>query len=292
MNNTIISIIVPYYNRAKYLKECISSILNQTYPFFELLLINDGSDDDSKAIAYSFKDFRIKQHSQEHSGCWVSKNYGIRKAIGEYVMFIDSDDMISPDYLKIAITTASNNPQFDYYYETAIDIIQEDSTPTNTIWRYLDYKREDRYRLINLFFDHQIGGIPHAGALIKKDLFQRFGYYDEIVNLSDTVYIIKNALNIRFFMIESLRHYYNRQHDLQTNKNIEAKNKAFADLLFYIFQKYPPALISSELINQPQSYVNQAYFDKFIQCSEKNEAGKDYYLNYASYYLKKIRENE
>lgn len=290
MNKRQVSVIVPFYNREDYIDECISSVLKQSYPFFELILINDGSDDNSKYICSQFKDFRIRYLETPHLGCWKAKNLGIKEAKSDFVMFIDSDDMISPDYLKIAMETAEKHPESDYFYETAIDIMNEDSTSTNTIWRYLNYPGDERKRLINLFYQHQIGGIPHAGALIKKDVFDRFGYYEELDNLSDTVYVVKNALNINFYMVENLRHYYNRQHDKQTNKNLYARHKAFSDLLDYIFESFAPEIVDPALNACAEKDISFCYFNKFMECSDKYPEYKDLYLMHAKKYLKKHRD--
>ena len=97
-----ISIIIPVYNSEKYLSKCIDSILNQTYKDFELLLINDGSKDNSLSIMkeYSLKDNRIKVIDQKNMGVAKTRNKGIELATGEYITFIDNDDTIQIDYLE------------------------------------------------------------------------------------------------------------------------------------------------------------------------------------------------
>lgn len=96
-----ITIIVPIYNVAKYLPTCIDSIINQTYTNLEILLIDDGSTDDSGKIAKSYaeKDSRIKYFHQQNSGQSSARNLGLKKATGEYISFIDADDEITPDFI-------------------------------------------------------------------------------------------------------------------------------------------------------------------------------------------------
>ena len=98
----MVSIIVPVYNSAEFLHKCIKSIQSQTYSDFELLLINDGSTDQSGTIcdSYSHKDSRIKVYHKDNEGTSSARNYGIEKASGEYICFIDSDDYVKPDYVK------------------------------------------------------------------------------------------------------------------------------------------------------------------------------------------------
>lgn len=98
----LISLIVPVYNVEKYLHKCINSILNQTFSNFELLLINDGSIDQSGKICdyYSKKHESIKVLHQKNQGASSARNLGIDYAVGQYICFIDADDWIELDYLQ------------------------------------------------------------------------------------------------------------------------------------------------------------------------------------------------
>ncbi len=100
--NKKISIIVPVYNTEKYLHRCIDSILSQSFADFELLLVNDGSNDKSGIICdeYAAKDNRIRVFHKENGGVSSARNLGIDKAKGEYIIFVDADDYIKPDYIK------------------------------------------------------------------------------------------------------------------------------------------------------------------------------------------------
>lgn len=97
-----ISIIIPVYNTEKYVEECLLSISNQTFGDFEILAINDGSTDNSLEILkkYQEKEPRLKIFSQENKGLSAARNTGIEYAIGEYLMFVDSDDSLHLEILK------------------------------------------------------------------------------------------------------------------------------------------------------------------------------------------------
>ena len=101
-----ISIIVPVYNVEKYLKRCINSILNQTFKNFELILVNDGSTDNSLNICknYKEKDGRIQLISQTNKGLSAARNTGLKYAKGKYVCFVDSDDFIEKEYLSLLLS--------------------------------------------------------------------------------------------------------------------------------------------------------------------------------------------
>lgn len=94
-----ISVILPCYNVEKYIAKSIQSVLNQTYTDFELLVVIDGSPDNSKAIAEDFNDERITIYEKPNGGLSDARNYGLERAEGEFVYFMDSDDWIEPDLL-------------------------------------------------------------------------------------------------------------------------------------------------------------------------------------------------
>ena len=97
-----ISVIIPVYNTERWLERCIESVLNQTYKNFELILVDDGSFDDSGKICdkYTLSDNRVKTIHQENTGASVARNKGIESATGEYVIFVDSDDYIAEEMLE------------------------------------------------------------------------------------------------------------------------------------------------------------------------------------------------
>lgn len=97
----MVSIIVPIYNKEKYLNKCIDSILNQTYKDIELILINDGSTDNSLQICKNYeKDQRVKIIDKKNGGVSSARNYGLEKATGSKVLFVDADDYIDTHYIE------------------------------------------------------------------------------------------------------------------------------------------------------------------------------------------------
>ena len=103
MNNHLISIVVPVYNVSMYLRDCLETILRQTYNNFELILVDDGSTDDSGKICefYSSKDNRVSVIHQNNGGLSSARNAGIEVAQGSYITFVDSDDYLSVYYLQM-----------------------------------------------------------------------------------------------------------------------------------------------------------------------------------------------
>jgi len=124
MEQAKISIIVPVYQVEKYLRRCLDSIVNQTYKNLEIILIDDGSKDNSPAICdeYAKKDDRIKVLHQKNQGSSVARNQGLDVAIGKYIGFVDSDDWIEPNmYEELSSTLINSNADIAVtgcYWET------------------------------------------------------------------------------------------------------------------------------------------------------------------------------
>lgn len=103
----MISIVVPVYNVENYLDKCVQSLMNQTYRDIEILLIDDGATDGSGKMCdeYALKDRRIKAYHKENGGLSDARNYGMERAKGEYISFIDSDDYVEPDMMEFLISS-------------------------------------------------------------------------------------------------------------------------------------------------------------------------------------------
>ena len=104
MIKPFVSIIIPTFNRSKYLKRAISSALNQTYEKIEIIIIDDNSDDETDSVVRDFKDERIKYYkNNKNKGPTFSRNKGIRLSKGEYITFLDDDDELLPRKIELQI---------------------------------------------------------------------------------------------------------------------------------------------------------------------------------------------
>ena len=141
MENELISIVVPIYNVEKYLRQCLDSILNQTYQNFECLLINDGSPDNSADICreYVEKDSRFKYFEKENGGLSDARNYGIRQSKGSYITFVDSDDWLENDALQLLYDALKKENadisigSYNCYDESRCQYLFYDSNPDDSL---------------------------------------------------------------------------------------------------------------------------------------------------------------
>jgi glycosyltransferase involved in cell wall biosynthesis len=162
----LISIIVPCYNQAIYLTECLNSVLAQTYDHWECLIVDDGSPDNTAEVAIKFEkqDTRFIYLKKENGGLPSARNYGIRHARGAFILPLDADDKIHPEYLAAALRVFQSNDQIAVVYCKARLF-----GAVNRRW-YLPAFSPERLAKDNIVF---------CSALIRKNTLDKVGGYDE-----------------------------------------------------------------------------------------------------------------
>ena len=171
-----VSIIIPCYNSAKYLAACMDSVLAQTMPDFEAILIDDGSKDDTLAIAKAIaeKDSRVRVLAQANSGVSAARNLGLDHCCGEWVTFVDSDDLIVPDMLETMLSAAQDGVDMVVCAHKTFseDGAQEIVIP-ETRWMDLDGEAKRRAAALRLIEGDCVLNIMcnklHRRALIERE---------------------------------------------------------------------------------------------------------------------------
>ena len=203
MNYYLISIIVPVFNVEKYVERCLKSIENQTYTNWELILVNDGSTDDSGKICQNFavKDNRIIYMDQQNLGQSVARNRALDIAKGKYICFIDSDDWVDLNYLKFLYEAIYN---FDsdiaicgYYissdYENIVNLVHTNKS----IFKVNEFKTllvKDKIKsfLVNKIFKKEIIG---SCRFIPGIYYEDYCFYNEILpNIKKDIPVVNKPL--------------------------------------------------------------------------------------------------
>ena len=131
MTDGLVSVVMPSYNTARYIADSIRSVLLQSYESWELLIVDDGSEDDTAEIVGSFADPRIRYIQMEHGGAALARNRALREARGEWIAFLDSDDLWHPDKLRRQLDfMRSGGLVFSYH---AYERIDEDGEPLHVL---------------------------------------------------------------------------------------------------------------------------------------------------------------
>lgn len=204
----LVSIIVPIYNKEKYLKECLKSIEKQSYSNIEILLIDDGSTDSSLLICEEHKkaDQRIKIITKANGGVSETRNYGLCKANGEYIAFVDPDDYIDIRYIERLVLAIKNNDA-DISYCFSYDIFENSGQITSKS------KNNGRDIVINPRKYNWIARTAHPviwGTLIKFDIASKTKFDESIFIAEDSLYFANCLLKANKIVCVDLPLYFYR----------------------------------------------------------------------------------
>ena len=276
MNKPKFSIIVPVYNTEKYVKRCLDSIMNQTFTDFEVIIVNDGSTDDSKDIIAKYP---YKVINQKNQGLSMARNNGVKEATGDYLLFLDSDDYIDKDLLKEINKSLSNNPDLVRFQirevfdnEDNIDYYEEDFEGKDGV---LAFETIAKYHFVE---NAWANAIKRSYYLDNKFSFKK-GTYHEDFGLIPLVIIKSKVVNsIRYVGYN----YYQRTGSIMNNGDYSKTKKKVMDF-------YKHYLYLTKEINKTK--LDKKYFLSFISNSLilkiTELKGNDYKES-----LKLLRENK
>jgi glycosyltransferase involved in cell wall biosynthesis len=183
-----VSVIIPTFNRAKYIQDAIQSVLNQTYPNYEILVVDDGSTDDTRQIVAAIESEKIRYYYKCHQGIALSLNYGINHSRGHFIARLDSDDIFLPEKLGRQVQLLEENPDVDLVY-TQVYKMTEDG---KILSRYPEGHRlppEPLRALRNFLF------APSQSLMFRRECIEQAGVFDEnFVIASDWDFFIRLAM--------------------------------------------------------------------------------------------------
>ena len=243
------SIIIPIYNAEKYLHECLSSILNQDYKYFEVIMINDGSIDNSDKIcqSYCIKDSRFKLVNQKNSGVSIARNKGIKLANGEFIIFIDSDDVLIDGALKIIEKNICDNDLLCYgYCKYYLD------KEENILLKNYQFKnKEDCIKTI--IYNQEVGGFLW-NKCFKRDIINKKNIlFDKNLHYCEDLLFVSEYLK-----------YCNKLHYI--SKVLYKYRMRKSSVSFNLFSKKNVSMLKSyeKLINKYKGYDDVANRLKFL----------------------------
>ena len=272
-----VSVIIPVYNRQNYVQECIESILAQTYDNFEIILIDDGSSDRTVAICREMaeKDARIKVLEQQHRGVSAARNVGIETANGEYLFFIDSDDVIHPQLIETFVSAMAETKApmgacrtinvTQQYWQAVTHRLQSQTTPAKTI--HLQHESA-----IGILFESNAFLCVMGGVIFRRDLVESIRFRTDLFIGEDYFFIYENLIHATSLLLIDENWYCLRLHKENSSWNYS----------FHAFYSrfYRRKLVwESELAHgRPQNAVIQKRdaFSSFLLCvSKEKTSAKD-----------------
>ena len=245
-SNPFFSVIVPTYNRAFIVDRCINSILVQEYVSFEIIVVDDGSTDNTKEVVCQYMDSRLNYFFQENSGVSVARNKGSKLAKGDYLVFLDSDDYVNDIWLKDFFTVLQHN---------LTDVVICRSKITE------DFKNDSSSFLAGTF-------------AINKNVFYDIGMYDEKLKFGENTELNWriNFNNCRIKTIENSNITYDVTY---SQGGVNSQNKV--DFFYYVIEKH------KEIIQKKRKWAQLLYQIAGVNCFQlgrKKEGVKLIWLGY------------
>lgn len=236
----LISVIIPCYNKSDVISVTIDSVLAQTYEDFEIIIIDDGSTDNSIEVINTYKDSRIRLIPQQNSGVSVTRNIGIKEAIGSWIAFLDADDWWHPNYLKVLVNNINSNPSVQFIGTQFYSLADKKGWKPN-VW--VNQPTQSTSRIITNLPKEWILGIPFftSSVCIQKnilfkqsepfkprqsqgedlDLWFRLAEQTSILNITQPLVVYRteqtSSLSTEAFTTEEPYHIKSMQQRLNTN---------------------------------------------------------------------------
>lgn len=197
------SVVIPLYNKEKYIREAVESVLAQDYKHFEIIIVNDGSTDASLDKIQDITDPRIRIINKENAGVGAARNTGISHASFEWIALIDADDIWTPNHLSELKLIIEQFPSSGLI-STSKKSFYGDS---NKIVSDLDSSPQNKTRLINYFLEPII---QTSAAAIRRDAFEEIGGFSNHKNGEDIEYWVRLALSYPVAFSDRVTCYYRR----------------------------------------------------------------------------------
>ena len=250
MKKPLVSIIVPVFNTEKYLPDCLSSILNQDFSDFELILVDNGSTDNSVDICkeYEQKDSRVKLFVyKKEQGAAQARNYGLSKAEGEYIAFIDSDDVVAKDYLSFLFNKSKNgsydlvsakHAPFNKSFAPKASAMSSSTLSSSEAVSHLLTQKIPAGPVCKLYKASLLSGLRFEDFAVGEDLFLNYNYFKKCSTIIASDKIIYGYRN----NTESLtkKRFNMRRMDglVVTQKIAESENYSISSVIRLFMEAY------------------------------------------------------
>ena len=274
MNSDLISIIIPIYNVEKYIKKCVDSLIKQKYKNIEILLIDDGSQDNSSKICdeYEKMDSRIKVYHKQNGGLSDARNFGIKKSNGKYISLVDGDDFVSENYISnLYMLLTENKADMSLINRY---IFNEDTDSMEKFEFYNNYPETEVLTAEEYLEQILKVRLPHEAwaKLYRKEIFKKELYNEEIKVFEDLEFIIRvlDNKNIKIAVNTNMFDYYycSRDTSIMNEKYNELWDK---ELEYYLY------LLSTDKYDKYKIEITNILTKKCIKNFRKIvEEKKDY----------------
>lgn len=288
-----VSIIIPVYNASKYLDKCIESLINQSYKKIEIIIIDDGSTDNSLEIiqSYASENDNIRYYSQNNQGVSSARNKGISLSSGEYIFFIDADDWVEREYIEKMVENVGEDTDF-VYCDWIIE--SKEKNIIDSVMKYGFNNSEEASELLEFYIINRAGCAPW-GKLFKKSIIDK-----NKIRFLKNLPIAEDYLFIINYLTKSNKIKYVSIPMIHYNCNIIGANKKirfdYVNLQFSILNELENILeqsgkLLSENIRRSYEISKLKIYSDMIFYMKKIYINKDECINNILIISKKIRES-
>ena len=286
----MVSIIMPVYNGEKYIKKSIESLINQTYSKWKLIIVNDGSSDNTENIIKEFRDKRISYIYQENKGQAAARNLALEKVNGKYIAFLDADDIYLKHKIKRQVEFLEVNSDIDVVYNDII-VIDESDRVIGEITSEIEFESiNDFYAYI--LFRQTIPSPPTM--MIRRSSLGNIKFPEKYRNAEDYKFIVEMAKKLKFKSINEILYLYRRHTGNVTNSH-QKQMKAEVEIVKEIgVEEIKSAVYNSSF----SSFEKDFLLAKILMKIEENKLAKDILLSmnekneYIFFYLGNINYRE
>jgi glycosyltransferase involved in cell wall biosynthesis len=256
------SVVITVYNKGEFIKNTLTSVLNQSFQDFEVIVVNDGSTDESKNIIESFNDKRIQLITTKNQGVSAARNTGIEIANAGYIGLLDGDDLWDKDFLKFIKEAITEFPDISVF-STALAHRYRDKVIPAT-YNFKQTKINGIHNFFKSSLDHTI--LTSSSIVFNKIILEKTGYFDtSIESGEDTDFWIRIGMYYKIVFINKILAHYNFVPESISNTVFSVKNKPKYDKYFkeeqqdkhlkiYIDRNRFPLAILSKLERNKESF--------------------------------------
>jgi glycosyltransferase involved in cell wall biosynthesis len=254
-----VSVVIPAYNAMTYLPQTIDSVLDQTFTDFEILVINNSSSDNIIEWVSQIQDSRITLITQENQGATNSRNTGILKAKGEYIAFLDADDLWEKTKLEKQVSCLEQNPSVGLVY-TWTQLIDS----TGKLLKFSVTHEEEGYIWEKIVIQDVVGS--GSCAMVRASCFEEVGLFDRDVGIADDFDMwIRIAAAYEFAVVKECLVLY-RQHQNNASKNRQKVIQTHAQIIEKSFKDVPLNL----LYLRNRAYANLCRYQSWLALADGN----------------------
>lgn len=215
-----VSVIIPTYNRRPLVKEAADSALRQSFSDFEVIVVDDGSTDNTYELVEAAKDPRIKYFYKENGGVASARNFGYARARGQFICNLDSDDLWKHNFLEVMIRKLEQNTDYGAAYASRTVLYPDDTVKEDCVTKH----PKSGWITEELFLRKSLVPVHTSGTCFRRNSLKGFCYEELLENAADYDFWLRISTKIKFLFVPECSFIYRKDHDVNPRKAFSRVN--------------------------------------------------------------------